>query len=301
MTKNKRAGAEMMQRNKGASVAFDRMLRSGNFNSVIVHIEGNSDIAFYRWFIDEKVVQLQQNDGKSAAMAAAAEATKRKIKGIVAIVDSDFDHILNNGPDENVIRTDTHDIETLMLREDLFRISEANYIDKRKKEYESYTQDEIWTDIIEIATKMGKLRLLSLENNYNLNFKNVEPLLDKEDIISCDGGKIVFDLSQYIYQCVNQTDNCSITVKDLKTVFNNDARKFDTWQICRGHDISNIISIVYSPKCLGWRNVTRNEIENLISSTYIVSRKFKKTTMYQDIKDWQNQNLGWKILSNELL
>ena len=64
--------------------------------------------------------------------------------------------------------------------------------------------------------------------------------------------------------------------------------------------MSLITSIVYSKNMYGQRNVSRSEIENLIHSNYILTRKIKKTDLYRDIKDWQIENCEWKILNDDL-
>ena len=50
----------------------------------------------------------------------------------------------------------------------------------------------------------------------------------------------------------------------------------------------------------GRRNITREEVETLLQSVYRVSRKIKKTNLYQDIKEWQTENCEWKILNDHL-
>ncbi len=297
MGKNSASGRTMIRRDAGASLAFTRMARAGTLKPVIVHVEGDSDINLFRWITDPKVL-INQNDGKPNVIKVVINANKGKKKGVVAIVDSDFDNILNVEPIENVFRTDTHDIETMMLKEDFLRISDPYLRDKKKNNKLSY--DDIWNKIISIGTKIGKLRLISTEKDWNLNFKEAERLLDRDDIIFLNEDGPDIDFRKYISLCVPYGAGYNKRVSDIKDIYDKDKRVFDTWQICRGHDLSLIISIVYSKGMLGQRSVTRDEIENLLSSTYIASRKIKKTALYQSIKDWQNKNCGWKILNDEL-
>ena len=296
-----RSGASSMRRSSGAGVAYARMMRSTNLPTAVVYVEGESDISFYRWMINNSTVTLQHMDGKPAAMQAVLVANEKKVKGTIAIVDSDFDNILKIGPDKNVIRTDTHDIETLMLKEIGFRTAVSVYEDQKILEKYGYGYEDIKTEILKIGCSIGKLRLISIENNLNLNFKSVEEKLNREELITFEDGKVVFDLRSYIYECVNSTYKCPISFKDLYELYENDTREFDTWQICRGHDLTLLISLFYSRTLFGKHNVYRREIENVIRNGYIFSRKIKKTNMYKDIISWQKENLGWKILSNELL
>ena len=297
MAKNKRSGREMFSRDTGPSVAFDRLLRAGNLKPVIVHVEGDNDISFIRWFTDQKVT-INQNNGKEAALAAVAIAIRANRKGIVAIVDSDFDNILKIGPDQNVFRTDTHDIETMILKEGLFRASEDLFRDENKSN--NFTYDDIWNSILNIGKKIGKLRLISAEKDLGLDFKEAEQPLVREDIITLNNGKIVFDFYKYIHYCVPYSSGHNRVVREIENIEKKDNREFDTWQICRGHDLSLLISIFYSKKMFGRRNITREEVETLLQSVYRVSRKIKKTNLYQDIKEWQTENCEWKILNDHL-
>ena len=170
MANRRESGRAMMSRDTGASCAFARMLRTGRLKPVIINVEGDSDINFYRWLTDCHV-ELNQNNGKKAALEAVATAIRTNKKGVVAIVDSDFDHILQIGPDRNVFRTDTHDIETMMLREDFLRISDPNLRDKKKSNNLSY--DDIWSIIISIGKKIGKLRLISTEKKLYLTLISI--------------------------------------------------------------------------------------------------------------------------------
>lgn len=304
MGKSRRTGADMLRRGSGAGQAYARMLRCGNFNQAIVYVEGSSDVYFYHWMVDNSHVTLQQMIGKNAAIEAVLEANRKKVRGVLAIVDSDFDHLLNIDPDDNVIRTDTHDIETLMISRGAFQYVPAQYIDEKKLNNSQYNLDLLWEKIIEIASSIGKIRLLSKENNWNMKFSDDvrgKDILEISAVIKLIDGKICFDARQYIWECINIASNCLVDVQTAYKIYIKDKRKFDTWQICRGHDLSLLISMIYSREFLGKRNLYRTEIETLISSTFIASRKFKRTQMFEDIKHWQECNLGWKILSDELL
>ena len=160
--------------------------------------------------------------------------------------------------------------------------------------------DDIWSIIISIGKKIGKLRLISTEKKWNLDFKEAERQLESDEIITLKKGQIVFDFDKYINYCVPYYTGRNEKIRSIKDIIEKDKREFDTWQICRGHDLSLITSIVYSKNMYGQRNVSRSEIENLIHSNYILTRKIKKTDLYRDIKDWQIENCEWKILNDDL-
>lgn len=298
MAKGKSSGATMMARNAGAGVAFARMMRAGTFKQAIVYVEGISDINFYTWLIDCKNVDLQPMDGKADAVDAVERANHANKKGILAMVDSDFDYLLSIQHQPNIILTDTHDIETLMYKDDAFMFSAKSFVDTRKLNTSNYNEDTLWEEAIEITCRIGRLRLLSMQNNWNLNFKAAEEYL--EELIQLKNGCINFDIRQYAWECCNQS-SLQKPFKEIWEAYEANTESYDCWHLCRGHDLSKIISIIYSSAMFGRRRVYPPEIENVISSTYIASRKFKKTQMYQTIKQWQQNNIGWKILSDQLM
>ncbi len=294
-------GREILSRGSGASLAFAKMCQKGNFKKAIVYIEGESDVILYKKIIDKEYAELSQTRGKAAAMSTIKKANLMKQKGLLAIVDSDFDHILNIGPDENVIRTDTHDIETLMIESGAFDDVPDGFIDERKLNNSIYNEESLWERIIDIASCIGKIRLLSAENGWNMKFaddNSNKDFLDDERIIYLKDGELKFDAHQYIWKCINNAVRCSITVRDAYECYKNDNRAFDIWQICRGHDLSELIALVYSRTIFGKRNVYRTEVENTIRAVYIKSRKFGETKMCDDIKNWQSANESWKVLSD---
>ena len=298
MANRKKSGKSIMVRNAGAGAAYARLLRSGNFNPAIVYVEGISDTRFYKWVVDNNHVKLMRMDGKEAAMEAVARANKR---GIIAIVDSDFDHLLNLGPDKNVIRTDTHDIETLMLSSGIALIVRDTYLSEDKLEGTSYTEDDVWNAVIDIGKQIGKLRLLSIKHDLWLNFDDVEKELEKK-LIKMKDGVISFDIRQYVYECVHASSNCPYEFKKVYSLYGADKSDYDEWQICRGHDLSEIISIIYSKGFFGRRDIKKSEVEDLIYATYVAGvNKFRKTQMYRDIIEWQSLNKGWKILNDTLM
>lgn len=98
-------------------------------------VEGESDGKFWQGRIAEKrccivfVVAFADNNRKKTGKAAVIEnirslnASKAKIDGFLGIIDNDFDALAEGLPTEdNICVTDTHDMESLLLRStDVFR------------------------------------------------------------------------------------------------------------------------------------------------------------------------------------
>lgn len=93
-----------------------RQKRQVHRTSVFVIVEGLDDKKFYLSFLDRERCRIEVAYGRPNVEAALAILEADCIPDVLAIVDSDFD-ILDGKPaaSPNLFRTDTHDIETMML------------------------------------------------------------------------------------------------------------------------------------------------------------------------------------------
>ena len=114
----------------GDSIANQvRMTRSA-FAGAFLILEGETDVLVFQSFIDERECQTVFADGKQNALAAIGILDDDNLKGVLCVVDADFDHLENRVPlSDNVLLTDLHDLECMMLVSPAF--------DKLLREYAS--------------------------------------------------------------------------------------------------------------------------------------------------------------------
>ena len=72
----------------------------------------------------------------------------------------------------------------------------------------------------------------------------------------------------------------------------------DPWQICAGHDVVYILTIGlrFSFGNTNARNFTPKNIESIIRMAYEESH-FRRTQLYQSIKNWETSNSPFKVLN----
>lgn len=292
-------GKEIMRRNAHQTRVDNRMLKQAS-NLAIVYLEGDTDKRFYIWATDRKLVFLQSMSGKDEVLKAIRTDNKQNLKGRLAIIDSDFDYIIGKLPydDKNLVVTDTHDIETMMFEACGNQVIEDEYIDINKLGMELENGKSLWTYVINFAIQLGKLRLMSLENNWKLNFQESERRMG--DYFHIYNGYPEFKFYGYMKCIWKNSVACSLSYEQLKEAYDGDNRIFDQWHICRGHDLSLMLAIVYSTGMYGSTRVKTADIESTLRTSYRGSRKFKKSNMYKEIKTWQRQNNGCRILCDEL-
>lgn len=292
-------GRELMRRSVRQTRVDNRMLRQAQ-NYAILYIEGESDQRFYIWATEGNQVLLQSMNGKKDVIEAIRKDNEQKLKGRLAIVDCDFDFILKRIPykEKNLIVTDTHDIETVMYEACSYRVIEDEFISIDKLGFISNEGKNLWSYVIQFAIQLGKLRLLSCENKWNLNFREAEQRM--KDYFHLKNDFPEFKFYGYMKKVWSCSPSCKLSYEELKDSYNDDKRKFDQWHICRGHDISLMLSIIYSLEMYGTKRISVDDVERTLRTSYKGSKGFLKSNMCQTIREWQRLNSEWRILRAEL-
>lgn len=292
MSKKNNKGRLSMSRTANEVKVLERMMKNASSRKIVVYVEGDSDFDFFRWVLDLKHADIQPMKGKENVLSAIRNINTSRKKGYLAIIDSDFDHIISVPEEENVVRSDTHDIETLMFKEDAFEFCKYSFLSQSKLEEYNLNQDLVWEETKRIGCELGLLRLLSLVEKWNISFKD----RDKRDrdlhkyLSLTESKKVVFSVRDFIYDCIKESLSCTVSFQDVLRCYMDKLdtmSNYDIWELCRGHDLSQIISIIYSKKFYGKRDINMKDVETIISSTYCSAYKFKKSKMFQDLKDWQ--------------
>jgi hypothetical protein len=90
------------------------MLRT-RFKGAFLLLEGDTDIRLFSNLTDYAKCKLIPTFGKSNAIQTLIELEKREATGVLAIVDSDYWVLEGKKTGNNLLLTDTHDIETMIL------------------------------------------------------------------------------------------------------------------------------------------------------------------------------------------
>jgi cellulose biosynthesis protein BcsQ len=110
--------------------------RKKNKSKVFVLVEGTGDVGFYKNIIDKNNVQIipmgdekKKESAKDSVIQTIEFLNHNRVQGVVAIVDTDYDAIAGKIQEiENLIYTDDHDIETMILKTDAYEKFENEYI-----------------------------------------------------------------------------------------------------------------------------------------------------------------------------
>jgi hypothetical protein len=285
-----------------------KMLRS-TFSGTFLLVEGRSDETFYKNFVDQNTCRLRVTGGKQRAIDILQildnETTPSgsRFAGVLAIVDADFDR-LESSPHQspNLLRTDTHDLETMILQSPaLDKLLAIFASDDKLKEFGR----DVRTALLEAGISIGYFLWLSKSENLNLTFDGIK---FKEFI---DDKTLQINELKLINEVKNKSQPAAKSaLSDPSAVQKRIAAKkkddHNPWQVCRGHDLVEILSIGLR-KALGSNNATdvearsderKSTLENQLMLAYDAAY-FLKTQLYQEILAWESRNQPFRVLAQD--
>jgi hypothetical protein len=271
-------------------------LRRTTFSGTFLLVEGSSDKVFYERFVDEAICELVSVSGKPSSKLRVIEVLRilesASFQGVLAIVDADFDHLKpspNNSP--NLLCTDTHDLETMILKS--FALDKVLIEFGSKEKIINFNRD-VRTALLEASMSVGYLRWASQLDELNLTF---------------DG--IIF--SKFINEQTLQVDELKLvqTVKNKSQLFllkdeklqkrliSQKSSKHDPWQISCGHDFMEVLSLGLR-KAIGSLKATDVEPNSLERSLRLAyeATYFCTTQLYSAIRTWESNNQPFQVLRN---
>ncbi len=271
------------------SIMMDKTF-TGNY----VIVEGESDSLFFSKFTDKTNNRISIAFGYENVIEIIKISEKRKRKGVLGIIDSDFNNILNHrNPSINLLQTDTHDLETLIIKSETFEYVTNSLCSKRKlKEFEKSINLSLRDYLLELSKPLALFRLVNQLEELGLMFKpsfqdgkelKFEKIIDKRTFTFL-GEKQMFDSVKNYY---NQAP--ALIYENIKEKIDKLAKKrYNIWQLCNGHDIIKIFAIGLKQK-IGSKNISAIEIEKQLINSYD-SAFFKETDLFKKIIKWQNKN-----------
>ncbi|WP_040204041.1 DUF4435 domain-containing protein [Neobacillus jeddahensis] len=261
--------------------------RNSTKSKTIVLVEGIGDEEFFKKIFSLRDCRFIICEGKENVKDTVRILNSRSQKGMLGIVDMDYDGILGRTPlIDNLFQTDTHDIETMIISSISGLHQFINmYADLDK--YEKFldrTGMSIENSIFNAAKILGVVRLISVEDEYDISFKDIQYDLVLDEYLGID----LYKLCEYL-------KNRSLKYIDVETLVNKVSdkigNKYDIYNIACGHDITGIIQ--YALKNIFGSNkgrmITQSKIEENLRVLYDFE-KFDKTNLYSDLILWEDGN-----------
>ena len=266
-----------------------RMRRSSHQGTFLI-VEGGSDAKLYRQLIDVNHCELVIAGNRNMAISVLTILQNPLVLGVIAIVDKDFDELNGTLPGiPNLFFTDTHDLETMLLRSPALEklISEFSSEEKLKK-----FGNDVRDVILASSCAIGYLLWVSLNDSLNLKFEgiNFSAFIDKETL--------EINESMLIKEVKNKSQMPNLDVNDFQQRLKQKKDfSHDRWQVCRGHDFINILSVGLR-KAIGSHNPNEVTVEILERSLRLAHEQthFQTTELYAAIGVWEKHHHPYRIL-----
>jgi hypothetical protein len=274
-----------------------QMKRSQNPTRTDLVVEGEDDKAFFGRYTDPKACHIAVAHGKPNVRDVILELDKRGFRGTLGIVDADFDVLEQRGlPSPNLIATDLHDVECMMLASPAFEHLLRELGDQELRGSFEKQRGTVVEQLLTMGREIGYLRWASARNEWSLKFEGL------------DFGKFIreksfsFELRSLFEALRNHqggqrvgpvpsVDEMQVGVDALRS------STHDLWHVCCGHDLVELLSIGLR-KVLGQHNdasVDRKLLERQLRLAY-EEGYFRRTVLYVRIREWEERNYPFRVL-----
>ncbi|WP_414514863.1 DUF4435 domain-containing protein [Nostoc sp. PCC 9305] len=274
-------------------VANQIRLRRSTYNGTFLLVEGSSDKTFYKRFVDQLVCELVETSGKQRAIEILKILEQSNFHGVLAIVDADFERLealLYTSP--NLLRTDSHDLETMLINSPAFNKVIAEFGSEEK--IAQFNRD-IKSVLLKNGMSVGYLLWISKCDGLNLTFEGITfSKFIHEQTLQIDELKLIQEIKKKSQAFSLNEKNLQERLKSQKS------NNHDPWQICCGHHLVEILSLGLR-KALGSNKAADVEPNSLERSLRLAYEEifFHQTQLYLDIRKWESNNQPFRVLRND--
>jgi hypothetical protein len=271
-----------------------RQLRTqSKSKETILIFEGDIDQRFYNRFIDKESCLSFAPNGKGDAIHIFEILESYDLSGVLFIVDADFDRLEGKYLDKsNIFLTDTHDLETMILKSPALETLLAEYGSKQKIENITKSRNKgIRQMLLEAGIQIGYLRWVNEKDNLSLKFEGISfnEFID-ENLLTLNLVKMIITVQNKSQRRDIKTE---LLQERLSQLSNPD---HDPWDVCCGHDLVCILSLGLR-KALGSNNanaVSPERIELDLRLSFELAY-FLVTQLYKSLKAWEKTNHPFRI------
>jgi hypothetical protein len=284
-----------------SSVATRVMMTRASAPGAVMLVEGDTDARFFGNLTHGTVVVVTAQ-GKDNVLGALATLAKWRVAGVLAIVDADY-WTLEASPAAEVLVTDSHDTETLILASPALTKVVREFLSGDSLSTVEALVEQLREALLAAGEPFGCLRWVSDREGLWLNFSLVEPceFVDSSDLsVRRDA----------LIRRVRETTGGRVTLSDGELDARGgalQAKKRDRWLVCQGHDLVRLRSRVL-PVVLDRRGETEaGERARYVTSATLgrqlrlayETRFFRKTKLYAAIRGWESRNPKYAVLARD--
>jgi hypothetical protein len=275
-----------------AEVLMHRQVHPGSF----LIIEGPEDYRFWeRRVARSPSCELVIGGGKSAVEEAVIRLDRRRFDGALGIVDDDLDRLFGRKlPSNNLLATDAHDLECLLLRSPALDGVLAEYADSaRIQRFERSEGTTLRSALLARGLPFGRLRWLARRVAWTGAFDALRPSprFIEERTWRVDQ-EALYDAAVAVGLCSSR----AVLLDALAALPDS-----DPWSVCQGHDLIEILKFGLR-RVLGDLKSSKGaaDIAALLRQSFD-QRDFEQSGLGPAIHCWEETNPPYLVLPMPLV
>ena len=272
-------------------IRMTRTLHEGAF----LIVEGDTDARFYKHIVDLGKFRITIAQNRENAVQIVTILQDDNLTGFLAIVDADFDALEGKVlASSNIFLTDTHDLETMILRSPaLEKLLSEMGSETKLEEFVTVRGKELREALLEEGLHLGYLRWVSLQQGHALRFEGLNYRAFTDHLT------LTVDQSKLIETIKNHSQKPQLSDQELQRQIEAIRDEtHDKWHVCCGHDLIGILSVGLH-KAVGsqrnWKAIEPGILEGNLRLAY-ESAWFRDTRLYASIKAWEEINSSFRVI-----
>ncbi|EEG30301.1 hypothetical protein CLOSTMETH_02032 [[Clostridium] methylpentosum DSM 5476] len=251
-------------------------------------VEGQTDKTFFDVLMGRQSnIRFRPVSGWERVHKTILLAQKERFNNILGIIDKDFHVLLHDGVTENnqLFFTDSNDIEMMLFNSVSLEKFLAIYADQNKLNAGGKPRNRI----LNAASCLGALRVVSLVNRYNLRFDGFEckDFIDRNTLLP-DSKKLIKKITQ---RTISNGTSVSVTEEVLESQASDLMQVYYPHDLCNGHDVLDILGIAMT-KCFSSLPATQYNPDTIFG--YLLmgysDNEFHETQLYNKLTMWIQSN-----------
>ena len=272
----------------------------GNASFAFLIVEGTTDKNLYQTYVNTTTCQIIVAYGRDNAKDLLTILERESFKGVLAIVDADFDVLEEQAPHSpHLLFTDTHDLETMLIQSPaLEKVLAELGSEEKLTRFVTMHKKDMRTFLLEYTRLIGYLRWISLREKLSLKFEDMDfsKFVDK-DTLKID------NVLKLIRNVQSRSSEKTVRKQILDTELQNKIKQLksdahDPWHVCCGHDIVGFLAFGLR-KAIGTVTVEPEMLEICLRLAYEQSY-FRQTKLYISIRQWETSNMPFIALTQEV-
>lgn len=267
-----------------------KMHRSQHRGSFVL-VEGKDDKLFCQRVTNNKATRVIVAEGKENVCDTIGILDRDGFRGVLGLVDADFDHIEGKTADSpNIVATELHDLECVQVQSAGLEAVLLEFASEPKLRRFERDVEHV---VLSAARPIGCLRLYSARNALNLRFAgiNYAKFVDK-DALSTNNTALIREVKGRSNRPDLSEASLANGIDEIEQIH------YDGWQLCNGDDLLGILGVGLR-RLLGNQsagNVRACRLRQVLRVASSSAEVFGRMELKEAFLDWELRNQGFKLL-----